>query len=416
MTKIASLPILITLGTSLALLQCISSFHINIPQSHNTLSRLFSSSSTSNVVLRPTSDNPEAFDSSKIGSARVHRYTNPSSTDDDDTEYVMWYHGRSINDKDTDSNLAPLSTGNIGYATSRNGLHWEKVIEDGEQKLCLAINVDEWWGFDTKHVGLGQVLQPTASSRAMQTDVGVYMMYYMGGNGEETSMSDYIASSDIAEDKIMGMNMCIGIAISQDGVHWGRIEGDSPNGSVIEPDDKELYCAWPDVIKLDTKMYVMHYSTLTNPNKQKCIHSAISEDGFKWEKQGSCITPSIEEDESGVARSHVMYDYSKKQFTMFYDGVSAKDNKHRIFAAVSSDGINDWKKLGVILDLPNDDDAWDGHGISNPHAIELDDGSIRMYYIGQDTNGNTALGVARCMQDKESESYQFEREQAEFAF
>ena len=139
-------------------------------------------------------------------------------------------------------------------------------------------------------------------------------------------------------------------------------------GSVLEPDDKELYCAWPDVIKLEN-MYAMHYSTLTD-SKQKCINFATSEDGFIWEKRGTCITPSIEADEMGLARSHVMYDDSKKSFVMFYDGISAKDNKHRICAAVSDDGISNWRKLGVVLDLPDNGDEWDSHGLSNPHAIE----------------------------------------------
>jgi len=324
----------------------------------------------------------------------------------------MWYHGRSISNDS--SNLAPLSTGQIGYATSRNGLHWEKcsTIPDDE-KLCLGMNDEDWWTFDTAHVGLGQVLQPTASSQAMQTDTGVYMMYYMGGNKEEIPISNYISNSNLSDQKIMGMNMCIGIAISQDGIHWGRIEGDYPNGSVLEPDEKELYVAWPDVIKLEN-MYVMHYSTLTTQSKEKCIHYATSEDGFKWEKRGTCITPDKEYDDMGVARSHVMYDDDKKLFVMFYDGVSGKDNKHRICAAVSEDGIGNWRKVGIVLDLPEDNEEWDGHGLSNPHAIELDDGTVRMYYIGQDKNGNTAVGVARGM--KNEELYTFEREQAEFVF
>ena len=46
-----------------------------------------SASSDFNVVLKPSND-PEAFDSSKIGAARVHRYIRDDS--DGDSEYVMW--------------------------------------------------------------------------------------------------------------------------------------------------------------------------------------------------------------------------------------------------------------------------------------------------------------------------------------
>jgi hypothetical protein len=42
-----------------------------------------------NVVLKPSED-PAAFDSFKIGSARVHRYSRDAETDDSGTEYVMW--------------------------------------------------------------------------------------------------------------------------------------------------------------------------------------------------------------------------------------------------------------------------------------------------------------------------------------
>lgn len=47
---------------------------------------------SSNIVLEP-SDDPAAFDSLKIGSARVHRYSLDTDPDSQ-TEYVMWYHGR----------------------------------------------------------------------------------------------------------------------------------------------------------------------------------------------------------------------------------------------------------------------------------------------------------------------------------
>ncbi len=57
-----------------------------------TTTSLYSTAETgindSNVVLRP-SDDPEAFDSFKIGTARVHRYLRDDSNGD--SEYVMWY-------------------------------------------------------------------------------------------------------------------------------------------------------------------------------------------------------------------------------------------------------------------------------------------------------------------------------------
>ena len=72
-----------------------------------------------NVVLRP-SENVAEFDSLKIGGCRVHRYARDDDPDSE-TEYIMWYHGRS-EEQDKDKTLPPLSTGRIGRATSKNGL------------------------------------------------------------------------------------------------------------------------------------------------------------------------------------------------------------------------------------------------------------------------------------------------------
>jgi len=360
--------------------------------------------SKNNVVLRPSTTNTKAFDSLKIGSARVHRYENEESLDD--SKYVMWYHGRCIEEKE--KKLPPLSTGQIGYATSRNGLHWKKCSE-----ICLSQNED-WWGFDTAHIGLGQVLLPSTSD-LVKTPNQVYLMYYMGGNKEETTLSKYLPN---VEGTIMGMKMSIGVAISQDGVHWARVEGDDPSGAIITPnDDEELYCAWPDVVHYKEK-YLMYYSAMIQGTNQKCIKFATSSDGFRWMKSEGSINPSLVEDEFGCARCHVFMNESKNsndlEFFMFYDGISSKDKKHRILLATSKNGLQNWKKRGVVLDISDDKDAWDYAGVSSPHVIRLDDGTLRMYYIGQRSDGSSAVGVAKW--DNDGGDYEFEREQAQFSF
>ena len=77
-------------GTLVCLLAGTRAFSPSAPLSHQ---RLTLAASPNNVVLEP-SEEATAFDSFKVGSARIHRY---SRQDDDDsgTEYVMWYHGRS---------------------------------------------------------------------------------------------------------------------------------------------------------------------------------------------------------------------------------------------------------------------------------------------------------------------------------
>jgi hypothetical protein len=82
----------------------------------------------------------------------------------------------------------------------------------------------------------------------------------MGGNYEQTDIASYIKVAkeddnidDDEEDstttnnnnnnkasqlKLTGMKLRIGAAISQDGITWGRIEGDDPSGACMVPYDK----------------------------------------------------------------------------------------------------------------------------------------------------------------------------------
>lgn len=447
-----------------------------LSQTRTTTSTLFMSSSTStsntnggsnkinrnsNIVLRPSTDNPNAFDSLKIGSPRVHRYTRDASVPTSEAEYVMWYHGRSqtfddeFNNSDGSSGggkmLPPLSTGRIGRAFSKNGLHWEKstteplgasAAEDVSD-VSLGLNTDSWWSFDTAHVGLGQVLLPM-SNPVVITEGGVYQMYYMGGNFEETDLTAYMESEnpDMEGKKITGMKMKIGVALSQDGKAWGRIEGDDPSGAVMVPYDKsdssqalnfddssasiwkveeELYCAWPDVYvnmkaKSGESAFTMYYSTMTKNSKEKVIARAVSEDGFRWFKRGICLHTGANDsktdefdstlDAAGCSRCTVYkqidFDESKGEWEiipkknapwiMYYEGVSSVDGKHRILKAVSDDGIT-WVKKGILFDVGDGDDAWDAKAVGTPHISRMDDGTVRMYYTGTAIDGSTAIGA-----------------------
>mmetsp|Transcript_3817 Transcript_3817/g.10835 ORF Transcript_3817/g.10835 Transcript_3817/m.10835 type:complete len:459 (+) Transcript_3817:457-1833(+) len=411
-----------------------------------------------NVVLRPTptldgaaDDSTKVFDTLSIGGCHVHRYKSTSfNTDDTDVNYVMWYHGRSI-EQDQDESLPPLSTGRIGRAVSKNGLIWEKDTKGSSdvdiEGVSMGLNEESWWGFDTAHVGLGSVLLPMTTP-AVMTEGGIYLMYYFGGNFEETAINDY-TTADMPEDlKIKGMKMRIGVAVSQDGETWGRVEGDDPTGACMPPYDKsdpdtamkddqecslelkeELYCGWPEVVvKIEKNEansgFFMYYSTMTKDDKQKCLGVAVSSDGFRWYKRGICLTPSQGDedsmDDAGVARSHVVRNavFSDLEgvwsdapgYTMFYEGVSSLDNKHRILMATSADGET-WTKRGVALDIGTDEDSWDCDGVGSPNILRMDDGSERMYYVGQ-KGKNTAIGVAKM----EFGSNAWVREQSSFSF
>ncbi|KAL3901096.1 MAG: hypothetical protein SGARI_006124 [Bacillariaceae sp.] len=96
-------------------------------------------------------------------------------------------------------------------------------------------------------------------------------------------------------------------------------------------------------------------------------------------------------------------------YIMYYEGVSKKDNKHRIMMAISDDG-RAWNKLGVVMDV-GDDGLWDCDGVGSPHILRMLDGSQRMYYVGQ-SGTETAIGVAKMEED----ATEWTREQSSITF
>lgn len=164
----------------------------------------------------------------------------------------------------------------------------------------------------------------------------------------------------------------------------------------------------------------MFYSTMLKDTKEKVIGYGVSNDGFKWEKRGITIRPSGPLDGAGCARCNVipkatlndegMWEEEGKGYMMFYEGVSSEDGKHRILAA-ESDDLHTWNKLGLVMDVGDNDDAWDARGVGSPDTIRLDDGYFRMYYTGESLNGDTAIGVMKSLDGKS-----WEREQAEVSF
>lgn len=47
---------------------------------------------------------------------------------------------------------------------------------------------------------------------------------------------------------LRGGRMSVGVALSNDGVHWGRIEGEHSSGAALEPREGETFVGWPQVM------------------------------------------------------------------------------------------------------------------------------------------------------------------------
>lgn len=59
----------------------------------------------------------------------------------------------------------------------------------------LDKNVEQWWGFDTAHVGLGDV--NLGVSNRVAADSSVYFMYYFGGSHEATDVGEFGLSKKV---------------------------------------------------------------------------------------------------------------------------------------------------------------------------------------------------------------------------
>ena len=83
--------------------------------------------------------------------------------------------------------------------------------------------------------------------------------------------------------------MEIGVAVSQDGAHWSKVEGDGPYSAVLEAGregefDSE-YVGWPFVLE-DGKQYKMYYQTYNSKSKKTSLGLAISTKGIRFDKMG----------------------------------------------------------------------------------------------------------------------------------
>lgn len=347
---------------------------------------------TSGLVLRPSTS--PRFDSGALSNPVVHRYLSDSGH-----QFVMWYSGRPRSW--SSASLAPPGTlsGFAGLAMSDDGLVWERVSGPLEQESVLAPNED-WWTFDTVHLAVGSVA--IDSSDIVRADAGVYFMYYSGGSREKVN---------IGGSKLSGARMAVGVAISKDGEHFTRIEGDHPSGAVLQRGEPgsfdELFVAGPCVIRPRKPLrggwkYVMHYFTLDERSGRFAVGRALSKDGLTFSRGGDAPALTGEGAEfavKGVSRCCVV-ERGEGRFVMFVECVDG-EGVHRI-AMCESDDCEKWGELQVVLE-PGDGDAWDAAGVSHPNAVAVDDGKMRLYYVGKGRDHDVERGQGTCIGVAESD-------------
>jgi len=337
-------------------------------------------------VPRGGVDSDDWWDGATLGSCVVRRFTDEMAGD----RWMLWYSGRSAS---FDSDVVPLATGAVGLAQSTDGVVWERLAGDEAGGACLVPNEDEWWGFDTSHVGVGDV--HVMSSRVIQNGLGLYWMFYFGGDGEELANAPAGAPT-------RGGRMSIGVALSNDGVHWGRVEGEHPSGAALEPAEGESFVGWPQALRLPSsgdqeESWLLYYHALDEASGRFAIGSAVSSDCVKWTRRdGYCLTagPEGSFDAGGVSARCVVR--KGAELLMFYEAVDAA-RSHTIGLARSADGLS-WERIGAgpVFSPSAEPGAWDGVAVARPWVVPMDDGSARLYYVGRGAEGAVQrIGMAR---------------------
>jgi len=276
----------------------------------------------------------------------------------DGNEYKMWYSG------DDGSN------NRIGYATSVDGIAWEK------HPANPVVDIGPEGEFDGVY----------ASSCAVLLSDGEYKMWYCG-----------VGDHGPANSKI-------GYATSADGIIWNK----HPDNPVLEIgangswDSRRVFR--PTVI-FDGAEYRMWFSGSDGSHDR--IGYATSVDGIAWEKHPG--NPIIDIGQAGmwnqdnVGKPSVLF--HNGEYMMWYTGhdIGPRGKRYRIGYATSVDGIvwaehadNPVLNLGIT-------GTWDSNRISGASVL-LDDSGYKMWYHGfngsrwrighaADANENGTFGV-----------------------
>ncbi|KDP41232.1 hypothetical protein JCGZ_15639 [Jatropha curcas] len=339
-----------------------------------------------------------SWDSAEIGSPIVKRYIG-----DNEERWYMWYHGMS-SDSDSDSNFD-----RIGLAVSSNGIHWTRGSEHVSSCGDVGAVMDcsrNWWAFDTESIRPSELVimsSPMYSS--------VYWLYYTGYSSEEMEISRFFNISIENPERVSHYNAkpgkvlksLPGLACSQDGRHWARIEGDYHSGALLDVGSSKewdsLFISSPRVVIHQNDDLRMYYHSFDVENGCFCIGIARSRDGIRWVKLGKIMGKGKEGcfDELGTKNACVVRNGKNGKYLMAYEGVDSNGNRS-IGMAESPDGLKNWKRVeeNPILEASEGDDRWDSKEVGSPCLIQMEDNEDewRLYYVGADNEGRTGIGMA----------------------
>jgi hypothetical protein len=233
------------------------------------------------------------------------------------------------------------------------------------------------------------------------------------------------ASSASSAASAEGLRMRVGLAMSQDGRNFARIEGDHHTGALLDagggglvgkqasspasssaaatataaaPWDG-LYVSSPSVLVSGPSGEMrMYYTSFDAARGRFAVGLATSKDGLRWQRfsPGAPVFEGTGQpwDSAGAASVQVVRDPDdpRGRYLMFYEGVAA-DGSRSIGAVASADGVSGWTPLvagAAALLAANADggDAWDGGSVGAPCAVPMSGGKWRLYYAGRPAAGD----------------------------
>jgi predicted GH43/DUF377 family glycosyl hydrolase len=115
---------------------------------------------------------------------------------------------------------------------------------------------------------------------------------------------------------------------------------------------------------------------------------ATSADGELWEKKGKVLSPNPATWEGDYIAANGSLVEKNGQLLYFYQGGKLP----QMGLARSADGINWTKQPGPVLP-PGPIGSWDERGVADPYVISVD-GTLYLYFLGQDRARRQRLGVA----------------------
>ncbi|PSS13463.1 LIM domain-containing protein [Actinidia chinensis var. chinensis] len=347
-----------------------------------------------------------SWDSFEIGSPVVRRFLS-----DEKERWYMWYHGRSKENPG-------LGSDSVGLAVSSNGVHWERgggPVQSGEDTGLVMNCSKDWWAFDTHSIRPCEVV--IMSSAKVRANNAVYWLYYTGFSSEKVEFWDnsvefMIHNPEMAKilDNESGntssssnvFKSLPGLAMSQNGRHWARIEGEHHTGALFDVGSGDewdsMFIASPQVVFHGTGDLRMYYHSFDVENGCFSVGIARSRDGIKWVKLGKIIGGGGNGafDEYGAMNPRVVRNRKDGKYLMVYEGVGA-DGERSIGMAVSTDGLKNWERVqGVPVLKPSQEDGWDNKGVGSPCLVQMD-GDVeewRLYYRGIGERGEVGIGMA----------------------